>query len=122
MAWRVLVALPMAKLTFVAAAALAALSACKKSSSNSPQVLAVTVGQSGFSPATLSVAEGRKAVVRFTRTTDNTCAKKIVFPTLHIEKSLPLNTAVDVAIPSNAPRTVAFQCGMGMLKGAVVVR
>lgn len=117
----------MIKSTFAVAASLLALSGCSKhearaNPSSGTHVVAVTVDAKGFTPAALTVTKGQETVARFTRTTDATCAKKIVFPALHIEKTLPLNTAVDVPIPTDTAREVAFQCGMGMLKGAVVVR
>src|ERR1019366_4854140 len=76
----------------------------------------------GGVPGALRGAAGALATVSFVRTTDQTCATEVVFPDLDLKKSLPLNTPVTVDVPSDAPRTLSFQCGMGMYKGAVVVR
>ncbi len=90
-----------------------------------PGELRVTAGEHGFSPSSLSIpkgAPGSMATVNFVRTTDQTCATEVVFPELDIKKTLPLNQAVAVNVPSDSARTLAFQCGMGMYKGALLVK
>jgi cupredoxin-like protein len=87
--------------------------------------LTVTAGEHGFAPTSLAVPKGgpgSKATITFVRTTDKTCATEVVFPDLNLTKPLPLNQAVPVDVPSDAPRTLTFQCGMAMYKGALVVR
>ena len=66
--------------------------------------------------------EGLALTLEFVRMTDGTCAKEVVVPALNVRKLLPLNTPVGIAIPADATTTYAFACGMGMLKGSVVVR
>jgi plastocyanin domain-containing protein len=90
-----------------------------------PGELRVIAGEHGFSPASLAIpkgAPGSMATVNFVRTTDQTCATEVVFPDLNIKKALPLNQAVAVNVPSDSARTLAFQCGMGMYKGALLVK
>jgi len=90
-----------------------------------PGELRVTAGEHGFSPSSLAIpkgAPGSLATVSFVRTTDQTCATEVVFPELDIRKALPLNDAVAVNVPSDSARTLTFQCGMGMYKGAVLVK
>jgi len=82
----------------------------------------VTVGEHGFVPSTVTLAKGEKAALEFTRTTDHTCATAVVFPELSIKKDLPLNVAVAVNVPTDAARTVGFECGMGMYKSSVVIK
>jgi plastocyanin domain-containing protein len=106
--------------------------ACDKRSDASDQVppaapgeLRVTANEHGFSPPSLALpkgAAGSMATVTFLRTTDQTCATEVVFPDLDLKKSLPLNQAVAVQVPNDTPRSLSFQCGMGMYKGALVVR
>ncbi len=87
--------------------------------------LRVTAGEHGFVPASLSIpkgAPGSIAVVTFVRTTDQTCATEVVFPELNITRPLPLNEAVPVEVPTDTGKTLSFQCGMAMYKGALVVR
>jgi plastocyanin domain-containing protein len=88
-------------------------------------VARVTIGEHGFTPASLAIAKGAAgatAQVIFLRTTDQTCAKEVVFPDLALKRDLPLDTPVTVDLPADAPRTLAFQCGMAMYKGSIVVR
>jgi plastocyanin domain-containing protein len=84
----------------------------------------VTAGEHGFTPTSLNLASGGAGshrTVTFVRTTDKTCATEVVFPDLNIEKKLPLNQVVPVELPTDSAKTLTFQCGMGMYKGAVVV-
>ena len=57
-----------------------------------------------------------------TRKTDQTCAKEIVFPDQGIRKALPLNEAVEIALPATSKGEITYICGMNMLSGKVVVQ
>jgi plastocyanin domain-containing protein len=111
------------------------LCACDKksdASSESPSVppaapgeLRVIAGEHGFVPSSLAVPKGppgSMATVNFLRTTDQTCATEVVFPELDLKKPLPLNKPVAIDLPGDAARTLTFQCGMGMYKGALLVK
>ena len=81
----------------------------------------VTVDDNGFTPSRIELKKGANTTLQFTRTTDSTCARKVVFPEISVEKDLPLNQAVAVKVPTSEARTLIFQCGMGMYKSSVVV-
>ena len=81
----------------------------------------VKITERGFEPDRVTVARGGSAEIAFVRTTDATCAKDIVIPSLNIKRSLPLNQPVTIALKSDSG-DVGFVCGMNMFKGTVVVR
>ncbi len=81
----------------------------------------ITVDNKGFTPSSIDVKKGEKVQLLFTRTSDETCAKEVVFPEISLKKELPLNKAVALDVPTDAPRTLTFQCGMGMYKSKVVI-
>jgi plastocyanin domain-containing protein len=81
----------------------------------------ITADDKGFNPSSVTVQKGAPASLVFTRTSDDTCANKVVFPELKIEKELPKNTPVAIDIPTDKEQKLTFQCGMGMYKSTVVV-
>jgi plastocyanin domain-containing protein len=100
-----------------------ALYGCKKSDASTPTA-DVTAGEHGFSPPSLKLTQGgpgSHAAVTFVRTTEKTCATEVVFPELNVERKLPMNQVVSVEVPTDTARTLTFQCGMAMYKGALVV-
>ena len=89
-----------------------------QSAGPSRQTARITASDKGFEPARLTLTSGVPALVTFIRTTDATCAKEVVFPSLNIRRELPLNTPVTIELtPSHA--TLDFVCGMGMFKGTI---
>lgn len=83
--------------------------------------IAITASDKGFAPSSVKVKKGSTATLVFTRTTDDTCAKEVVFPELSIKKDLPKGVAVAINVPTDKEQTLTFQCGMGMYKSSVVV-
>lgn len=81
----------------------------------------ITADDKGFSPSSVTVQKGSKATLVFTRKSENTCADKVVFPELKIEKDLPMNTPVKIDVPTDKEQKLTFQCGMAMYKSSVVV-
>jgi plastocyanin domain-containing protein len=79
------------------------------------------VTAAGFEPSALRLQAGKLARVTFTRTTDETCAKEVVFPDYGIRRPLPLNQAVTVEFTPKTNARAGFVCGMNMLKGTLVV-
>ena len=97
---------------------------CKDSSADDARSgpNANTADDKGFTPSSVTLKKGAPASLVFTRTTDATCATEVVFPDLKIKKDLPLKTPVTIDVPTDAPRSLTFTCGMAMFKGAVVIR
>lgn len=87
----------------------------------SVQTARVAITVAGFEPASVPLQAGVPARLTFTRTTNQTCATEIVLPAYGIRRTLPLNEPVTIEFVPTADGT-AFQCGMGMLSGTLVVR
>jgi membrane fusion protein, heavy metal efflux system len=85
-----------------------------------PSTPRIVITERGFEPSSLTLPAGARASITFLRTTDQTCATEIVFPSLNIRRPLPLNqpVTIDVTVPGSG--SLAFQCGMNMLKGTLV--
>lgn len=84
--------------------------------------VAITAGEDGFSPSSIAVKKGSPLTLDFKRTSEKTCATEVVFPELKIEKPLPLGQVVSIDVPTDADRTLTFQCGMAMYKSKIVVK
>jgi hypothetical protein len=84
--------------------------------------VAVSVTAQGFDPQTIRVPHGRATRITFTRTTDQTCATEVIVPGYNIRQALPLNAPVTIEFAPRRREPLSFQCGMGMLKGAVLVQ
>ncbi len=98
---------------------------CKKDGGGSAQgiggAVAITAGEDGFKPSSVTFPKGSAGKLVFTRTTDETCATEVVFPELNIKKELPKNTPVAIDVPTDKEQKLTFQCGMGMYKSSVVI-
>lgn len=91
-------------------------------SSVAPTSLSVTVDATGYHPGSVSAPAGLPVHLTITRTSDEGCGQQIVFPTLNIRRDLPLNRAVIVDFSMPASGSVAFTCGMDMLRGSIVAQ
>jgi plastocyanin domain-containing protein len=113
------------KRTLVLLGMLAAAAGCAREPGRSvagPPRFELAVTDSGFTPATITVPAGKPVTLVVTRKTDATCAKEIVFPQQNIRKELPLNQAVEIALPASPRGEIAYRCGMDMLGGKVSVQ
>jgi len=93
-----------------------------KQSASGPPRFELAVTDTGFVPGTITIPAGKPITLVVTRKSDQTCAKEIVFPDQKIRKQLPLNEAVEITLPSSPPGEIAYECGMEMVYGKVVVR
>lgn len=85
-----------------------------------PKTVKITVSKDGFSPSSISVEKGYPVTLVFTRADNKNCGSKVVFPSLKITKALPVGKEVTVKITPDKEGEIAFTCGMGMMKGAIV--
>ena len=86
------------------------------------QEMKLSVTEAGFVPSSIRVRRGVPIVLLITRKTEKTCATQATFPSTGKTYDLPLNKAVRIDLPAQKPGTISFACGMGMLKGTVLVR
>lgn len=86
--------------------------------------IAISVTEKGFEPENVSVPSGKPVTLVFTRKTDGTCAKEVVIPLdgKKIEKPLPLNEPVAIAVTFPKAGQITYACAMDMVKGVVVVQ
>lgn len=86
------------------------------------QSRSVKITERGFEPYTLTVRRGVRTRITFLRTTDDTCAKEVVFPDFGIKRDLPLNQAVVIMLVPNKKGEFRFTCGMNMMNGKLIVQ
>lgn len=86
------------------------------------QTANVSVGDAAFEPAMITLRAGVPARLTFTRVSDKTCATEVVFPEYGIKRALPLNQGVAIEFTPQKAGDVSFACGMGMLKGMLMVQ
>lgn len=81
---------------------------------------ATIVVQGGYVPAIVRVKAGSPVRLTFDRQEASGCSEEVIFPAFRIRKFLPAfeKTIVEVTPP---PGTHEFTCGMGMLRGKLVV-
>ena len=89
---------------------------------DSVQTAKIVVSERGYEPPKIVLRAGVLARLTFLRTTDKTCGTEVVFPSLGIKRTLPLNESVVVEFTPTKGGDVAFACGMNMLHGTVVVQ
>jgi plastocyanin domain-containing protein len=116
-------------------AILALANACERNATNAPAEsnqaspaastvanLALTVDGSGYHPASFNAPANKPVRLVVTRTSDEGCGQQIVFPSLEIRRDLPLNREVPIDFTMPASGSVAFTCGMNMLRGSIVAQ
>ncbi|CAN5723376.1 hypothetical protein BH11MYX2_BH11MYX2_38870 [soil metagenome] len=90
-----------------------------------PTRLEISVTKQGFEPDAINVPAKQPVTLVFTRKTDETCTKRVVL-TLDdgkkIEKDLPLDKAVEIAVTFPKAGKLGYACSMDMTKGVIVVQ
>lgn len=88
----------------------------------SVQSATVTLTDKGYQPASLKLQRGVPARVTFVRRLEETCGTEIMLPAYNIRRALPLNEPVVVEFTPDKAGEFNFTCGMGMLRGTVIVQ
>jgi plastocyanin domain-containing protein len=85
------------------------------------QEAAITV-KGGYSPDVIEVERGRPVRLSFYRDEENSCSEELLMPDFSIRRDLPsFKTTLVELLPQQAGR-FEFTCGMGMLRGSLVVK
>jgi plastocyanin domain-containing protein len=79
------------------------------------------VKKNGFTPSTIEVEKGYPLTLIFRRATKEGCGNKVVFPSLNISRNLPVGKNVTVKFTPDKTGDISFTCGMGMMRGSIVV-
>ncbi len=91
------------------------------STSSGVQQIDITV-KGGYSPDVIEVERGKPVQLSFYRDEENSCSEELLMPDFSIRRDLPaFRTTLVELLPQQAGR-FEFTCGMGMLRGALVVK
>ena len=75
----------------------------------------------GYAPSAVEVVAGRPVRLTFDRADTSGCSEEVVLPDFGIRRFLPTGARTSVEFTPDQPGTYEFTCGMGMLRGRVVV-
>lgn len=89
--------------------------------SGSAQSATVTVYATGYEPNRLTLKAGVPAKLNFVTNNTQGCSRALAFPTLGIQKVLPLTGTTEIDLPPLARGKVPFSCSMGMFTGTLEV-
>ncbi len=91
------------------------------SSSSGVQEVAITV-KGGYSPDTIEVEKGKPVQLSFYRDEESSCSEELLMPDFSIRRDLPAFKTTLVELLPEKAGTFPFTCGMGMLRGSLVVK
>jgi plastocyanin domain-containing protein len=77
--------------------------------------------EGGYSPARVRLRAGQPARLVFDRREDASDSEEVVIPELGIRRFLPAHQRTGVDLPPARAGAYEFTCGMGMLRGRLVV-
>jgi plastocyanin domain-containing protein len=75
----------------------------------------------GYSPAVVRVRAGRPVRLEFHRVDHSSCTEEVVIPDFGVRSFLPTGRTTAVEFTPSAPGAHEFACGMGMVRGKIVV-
>ena len=84
------------------------------------QQVTITV-RGGYEPAQVRVRAGTPVRLMFDRQETSGCSEELVIPEFGIRRYLPAHSTTPVEITPRDAGTYEFTCGMGMLRGRLIV-
>jgi plastocyanin domain-containing protein len=82
---------------------------------------AVVRVEGGYAPSRVRLRAGRPSRLVFDRREDSSCSEEVLIPDFGIRRFLPAHQRTGIDLPPVRPGTYEFICGMGMLRGSLVV-
>jgi plastocyanin domain-containing protein len=76
----------------------------------------------GYEPAIVELRAGQAARLVFDRQDTSGCSEEVLFADLGIRRFLPPLEKTTIELPAQSPGEHEFTCGMGMLRGKLVIR
>lgn len=76
----------------------------------------------GYAPASVAVEHGRPVRLLFDRRDRGSCTEEVVLPDFGVRRFLPSGQVTPIEFTPAVPGTFDFACGMGMVRGKLVVR
>lgn len=83
---------------------------------------AMILVKGGYTPDLIVADAGAPIRLTFLRTESGACSERVVFADFHKSLELPEGRNVTLDLPAAKPGEYTFLCGMGMLRGRLVVR
>jgi plastocyanin domain-containing protein len=75
----------------------------------------------GYSPPVVRVRAGRPVRLEFHRVDHSSCTEEVVIPDFGIRSFLPTGRTTVVEFTPSGPGAHEFACGMGMVRGKILV-
>lgn len=76
----------------------------------------------GYAPATVALQRGRPVRLLFDRRDQGSCTEEVVLPDFGLRRFLPTGEVTPVEFTPETPGTFEFTCGMGMVRGKLIVQ
>ncbi len=84
------------------------------------QEILITV-KGGYSPDVIVVDAGKPVRLNFRREETAACSEQVLFPDFDKQATLTPHKTIPVEFTPEKPGEYGFQCGMGMLRGKLIV-
>lgn len=75
----------------------------------------------GYDPESVILVQGMPAKLRFQRDEDAECSEELVIPDFNIKRTLPSFKTTTIDLQPDDLGEFPFHCGMGTMKGRIVV-
>lgn len=85
------------------------------------QEIKITV-KGGYDPDLIVVRQGKPVLLNFYRDETASCSEQVVFSDFGIVRDLPAYTTTSIEFTPSEAGEYNFACGMGMLRGKVLVK